>query len=85
MGLLTALVTLPVAPVRGVIAVADQILKQAEREFYDPAEIHRQLELIDRLRATGELSEPDAVAAEDRLVERLLEGQERRRSDGDPW
>jgi len=75
MGLLTGLLTLPLAPLRGTVAVAEQIRRQAEREFYDPAKIRRQLEEVDRARESGELSEEEAVAMEDELVQRLLTGQ----------
>ena len=36
MGLITGILGLPLAPLRGTVAVADQVLKQAEEEFYDP-------------------------------------------------
>ena len=39
MGLITGLLGLPLAPLRGTVAVAEQIRKQAEDEFYDPAAI----------------------------------------------
>ena len=44
MGLITGLLTLPVAPLRGTVAVAEQVLRAAEDEFYDPG----------RIRATGQ-------------------------------
>lgn len=78
MGLFTALLTAPLAPVRGVMWVAEQTLEQAEREYYDPATIRRRLEEIDVLRERDEIAEEDAVAAEEELVERLLEGNARR-------
>ena len=73
MGLFTGLLTLPLAPVRGVIWVAEQSYDQAERELYDPAKIRRQLEDIDELRAAGEIDEVEAEAIEDELVQRLLD------------
>jgi hypothetical protein len=76
-GLITGLLTLPLAPVRGTVWVAEQVLEQAEEEFYDPAKIRRQLEQVDRLRETGELSEEEATAREDELVERLMVGRSR--------
>ena len=36
MGLISGLLGLPLAPLRGTIAVAEQIQRQAEEEFYDP-------------------------------------------------
>jgi chorismate mutase len=72
MGLLTGLLGLPLAPLRGTVAVADQVLKQAEDEFYDPARIRQQLEEVDRQRESGAISEDEAIAWEDELVERLM-------------
>ena len=77
MGLITGLLTLPLAPVRGTVWVAEQVLEQAEEEYYDPAKIRRQLEQVDRLRESGELSEEEATAREDELVERLMVGRSR--------
>jgi len=75
MGLITGILTLPLAPVRGTIAIAEQIRRQAIAEFYDPASIRLQLKEVDRLRSTGDLSDEEADALEDELVERLLIGQ----------
>jgi hypothetical protein len=75
MGLITGILTLPLAPVRGTIALAEQIRQQAIDEFYDPASIRLQLEEVDRLRSTGVFSDEEADELEDELVERLLVGQ----------
>ncbi|GAA3677026.1 gas vesicle protein GvpG [Nocardioides ginsengisoli] len=79
MGLITGILTFPLAPVRGTVAVADQILRHAEDRYYDPAAIRRELEEVDRLRQDGRIDEDTAVAWEDELVERLMIGQERNR------
>lgn len=78
MGLISGLLGLPLAPVRGTVWAAEQVLRAAEEEYYDPARIREQLAEIDRLRTAGEIDEDEAVAREDELVERLLEGQGRR-------
>lgn len=78
MGLITGILGLPLAPVRGTVAIAEQVLRAAEEEYYDPARIREQLEVVDRQRRSGDLTEEEAVALEDELVERLLEGQQRR-------
>jgi len=78
MGLFTGLLTLPLAPVRGTIWVAEQVLDEAERQFYDPAVIRRQLEQVDEMRRRGEISEDEAERMEDDLVERLMESRRRR-------
>ncbi|MGO4759259.1 gas vesicle protein GvpG, partial [Streptomyces sp. 2MCAF27] len=36
MGLITGLLTLPLAPVRGVAWIAEQLRQEALRELYDP-------------------------------------------------
>ncbi|MFC7494236.1 MULTISPECIES: gas vesicle protein GvpG [unclassified Nocardioides] len=77
MGLITGILTLPIAPLRGTIAVADQILRQAEEIYYDPAAIRSELEEVDRLRDEGSIDESTATAWEDELIERLMIGQER--------
>jgi len=79
-GWLTGLVTLPLAPVRGTVWVAEQILAVAEEQYYDPAAIRARLEEIDRLRQEGAIDEEVAQAEEEQLVQRLLEG--RRRQEG---
>ncbi len=77
MGLITGLLTLPLAPVRGTVWVADQVLRQAEERFYDPAVIRNELDEVDRLRQDGEIDDATAEAWEDELVERLMTGQRR--------
>ena len=44
MGLLSGLLTLPLAPVRGIANVAEQLAAQAERELYgDETSLRREL------------------------------------------
>lgn len=81
MGLITGLLGLPLAPLRGTIAAAEQVLQHAEDEFYDPATIRAQLAEIDRQREAGLLSDDEAIAWEDELVERLMVGQDRPRKE----
>lgn len=78
MGLLVGLLTAPLAPVRGVAAIAEQIRRQAEEQFYDPVTIRAELEQIDAQRTAGELSDDEATEREDALVERLMIGQQLR-------
>jgi hypothetical protein len=77
MGLITGILTLPIAPLRGVVAVAEQIRRQAEEMYYDPAAIRSELEEVDRLRQTGELDEATATEMEEELIDRLMVAQER--------
>jgi hypothetical protein len=82
MGLLTGLLTLPLAPVRGTVWVAEQVLDQAESQYYDPSVIRRQLEDVDELRSSGQITEDEAEAMEDALVERLMESRRRSAEKG---
>ena len=82
MGLLSALVTLPLAPVRGVVWVADQVRGEAEREFYDPGTIRRQLDAVAQARQDGTIDDEEADAAERELVARLTEANRRSRGAG---
>jgi Gas vesicle protein G len=71
-GLITGLLTLPLAPVRGTVWIAEKVLEQAEREYYDERAIRAQLMEIDAARSAGELDEQAAAEAEDALLERLI-------------
>jgi gas vesicle protein GvpG len=73
MGLITGLLTLPLAPVRGTVWIAERLEEQALAELNDDSEIRAQLLELEELRATGTVDEEQLVAAEDELVERLME------------
>ena len=75
MGLITGLLGLPLAPVRGTVKLAEVVLEQAEREFYDPDVIRRQLEEVDDALADGRISAEEAERLEEELVQRLMEGR----------
>ncbi len=72
MGLITGLITLPLAPVRATVWLAERIQEQAEGELYDEDAIRAQLMDIDAARQAGEIGEEEAAEAEDVLLERLI-------------
>jgi hypothetical protein len=72
MGLLTGLLTLPLAPVRSVAWLAERILEQAEQEMYDPVAVRRRLAEVEAAREAGELSEEEATALENELLDRMM-------------
>lgn len=72
MGLITGLLTLPLAPVRGTVWIAERILEQAEAEMDDEGVIVARLMEIDEARQAGEISEQEAAESEDILLERLI-------------
>jgi len=72
MGLITGLLTLPLAPVRGTVWLAERIQEQAENEHYDESAIRTGLMELEEARESGELSDEEIDAAENRLLERLM-------------
>ncbi|MET9888962.1 gas vesicle protein GvpG [Streptomyces sp. NPDC006465] len=73
MGLFTQLVTLPLAPVRGVNWVLEQVLEAAENEYYDPAPVRLELAELERQLREGEIDEETFDRLEDELLDRLEE------------
>ncbi len=71
MGLITGLITLPLAPVRGTIWIAEQLLEEAERELDDPAAIERRLAEADAAYERGEITDDELADIEDALLRRL--------------
>jgi gas vesicle protein GvpG len=71
-GLITGLLTLPLAPVRGTVWLAERMQEQAEGELYDESAITEELRELDALRETGEFDEAEIAEAEDALIERLM-------------
>ena len=72
MGLITGLLTLPLAPVRATVWLAEQIAEQAENELYDEGAIRVGLLELEAAREAGELDEEDIAEAEDALIARLM-------------
>lgn len=70
-GLLGSLALLPLAPIRGVIRLAELIQEQVERETRNPAAIRRALEELDAAREAGELTEEEHDQAVRRVLQRL--------------
>ncbi|MET9111029.1 gas vesicle protein GvpG [Streptomyces zhihengii] len=73
MGLFTQLVTLPLAPVRGVVWVSERVLEVAEDQYYDPEPVHRALADLEQRLLSGEIDEETFDRLEDELLDRLDE------------
>lgn len=71
MGLITGLLTLPLAPVRGVVWVAEKLEDAAERELHDPGVLRAQLALLNREFEDGDISLEEFEREEERLLDRL--------------
>jgi hypothetical protein len=73
MGILSSILTLPLAPVRGVIALGELIQRRVDEEMHDPATTRRQLEELQDARQRGEISaEEEKEAQEEILKNRVL-------------
>jgi hypothetical protein len=84
-GFLTGLLTLPLAPVRGVAWVVEQVAEEAERQLYDERSIRRDLLALELAAEEGEISEVERASREEELLERLAVAQARleaERADG---
>jgi hypothetical protein len=79
MGLVTGLLTLPLAPLRGTTWVLEQVIAQAEREAYDPGPVRAQLAELERALLEGRVSEEEFDVREDELLDRLEWLEARRR------
>ena len=75
MGLITGLLTLPIAPVRGVAWVAEVVAEEAERELAERESPERRLADLEARRATGEVSEEEAERLETEIIEAMLAKQ----------
>jgi hypothetical protein len=75
-GLISAIVTAPLAPVKGVVWIAEQVHDQAMRELYDPESIQQALEEVQLNRELGVLDDAAADRLEDELLERLIEARQ---------
>ncbi|WP_435130046.1 gas vesicle protein GvpG [Actinacidiphila sp. bgisy144] len=84
MGLITGLLTFPLAPLRGSRWVLDQVIAQAERETYDPAPVRAELAALERALLEGRIDEAEFDAREDELLDRLEWLEARRRELPDP-
>jgi hypothetical protein len=72
MGLITTLVGLPLAPVRGVIALGRLIQERVEHERSDPASIRRALEQAEEARAAEEISPEEEAEIQRRVIGRAV-------------
>ncbi|WP_069773308.1 MULTISPECIES: gas vesicle protein GvpG [unclassified Streptomyces] len=71
MGLLGEVFLLPLAPVRGSGWVIRQVLREAERIYYDPSTIRAELSRLEQQLEAGEITEEEFDRQEDELLDRL--------------
>ena len=83
MGLVSGVLTAPLAPVRLVAWLADVLAREAWEQEFSPAATRRKLQQAQRDLEEGRLTEEEYDSLEDQLIERLVAAQrdEARRDD----
>ncbi|MFI6373616.1 gas vesicle protein GvpG [Streptomyces sp. NPDC050546] len=79
MGLLTGILTLPLAPLRTTLWAAEQLQAAAEAQYYDPAPVRQAFVDLERALLEGRIDEAEYDRREDELLDRLDEINARRR------
>jgi hypothetical protein len=80
MGLLTGILTLPLAPVRGTVWIAEQLAAEAERQLRDARSPRRRLREAERRLELGQLTTEEYEVIENEALEQLEHEEEPR-----PW
>jgi hypothetical protein len=70
-GFFSELLLLPLAPVRGVVWVAEKIEEQVDHQMNDPAVIRAQIDDLDAAHERGEISDEERDEQQDVLLARL--------------
>jgi hypothetical protein len=81
-GLLTGLLTLPLAPVRGTVWIAERLMEEAERELGDENAVRRRLTELEVRHELGEISDEELAEAQDALLAQLAASRAAGGSDG---
>jgi len=71
MGLITQILTFPVAPVRGFTWVLGHVMTAAEQEYYDPGPVRGRLADLEKELLAGRISEEEFDRQEDELLDQL--------------
>ena len=72
MGLFTGLLTLPLAPLRGVVWIAEQLEAQADLQMNDPAVLRQKIDDVEQAYERGEITEQDRDEQQEELLARLV-------------
>lgn len=72
MGLFTGLLGLPLAPLRGVVWIAEQLEAEADRQMNDPAVIRQKIDEVEQAFERGEIGEAERDEQQEELLGRLV-------------
>jgi hypothetical protein len=76
MGLLTTILTLPFAPIKGLVAIGEIVREEVETQLQSPTVIQHDLEEVEQARAAGRISAEEEAQAEQQVLNRLIEPPE---------
>jgi Gas vesicle protein G len=82
-GLIGEVLLLPFAPARGSAWAIRQVLREAERIYYDPATVRAELSRLEEQLEAGEITEEEFDRREDELLDRLETGMRSGRTTGE--
>ncbi|PXY23531.1 gas vesicle protein G [Prauserella sp. PE36] len=71
MGVVSFILGLPLAPVRGVISLGRVIQERVETEMRDPASVRRDLEAAEEAREAGEISPGEEARVQQEALDRM--------------
>ena len=71
MGLVGGLLSLPLAPAKGLVWVVNQVVEEADAQLHDPRRIRAELADAATALERGEIDEQTYEEIEDELLERL--------------
>jgi hypothetical protein len=80
-GLLGTLITLPLAPVRGVAWIVEQVADEADRQMFDETRIRAELLQLELDYDEGLVGDEERAAIEDELLARLAIARQREREE----
>lgn len=83
MGLISEVLLLPLAPVRASGWAVRQVLREAERIYYDPATVRAELARLEEQLESGEITEEEFDRCEDELLDRLETAMRSGRTTGE--
>lgn len=72
MGLITGLLMLPLAPVRGVAWIGEVLAEEADRELAEAQSPERALADLEAARATGEITDDEFSEREAELIDAMI-------------
>jgi hypothetical protein len=72
MGLISGLLTLPLAPVRGVAWIGEILGEEAARELAAASSPQRALAELEAAHAAGEVSDEDFLVLQDELIDAVV-------------